>query len=167
VAADPIERFTATAVNLSGFGPPAMGTIEIGIERWSTERERDRLIAVLKEKGSDALMNELQSMPRVGYIRTPTSLAWDIHFARSVKRDDGRQVVIATDRPMSFWEVRNRPRSADYDFMLADLRFDGDGRGVGKLAVAARISVDPRSGVIELENYGFEPVRLTEVRSER
>lgn len=165
-AAEVIERFTATAVNMTGVGRPGAGVIEIGIERWSTQGERDRLIQTLKEKGEDKLLDQLRDMPRVGYIRTPQSLGWDLHFARTVKRDDGsRQVVIATDRPMSFWEASRRPRSADYPFTLIDIRFDPDGKGVGKLAVASKITANSKTGTIEVENFGIEPVRLTEVRA--
>jgi hypothetical protein len=166
-AAAPLETFTATAANLSGVGRPGLGTVDIVIERWSTDGERDRLVAVLKEKGPDALLSALQKMPRVGYIRRPKSIGWDLHFARSVKAEEGRQVVIATDRPMSFWEAANRPRSADYDFTLIDIRFDPDGKGTGKLAVAAKVDYNEKTQTVEVENFGIEPVRLTEVRSRK
>jgi hypothetical protein len=166
-AAAPLETFTATAVNMSGVGRPGAGVVEIVIERWSTDAERDRLVQVLKEKGSDALMSALQKMRRVGYIRTPGRIGWDLHFARDIKRDDGRQVVIATDRPMSFWEASRRPRSADYDFTLVDIRFDADGKGTGKLAVAAKVDYNEKTGTVEIEDFGIEPVRLTEVRSKK
>ena len=165
----PLERLLATSVNMSNVGNTNAGRIEIVIERWSSEHDRDALIATLKDKGSDALLSALQKLPRVGYIRRAGggSIGWDLHFARERKLEDGgRQIVLATDRPMSFWEARNRPRSSDYDFTLADIRFDGDGKGVGKLAVAAKITTNPKTGVIEIENFASEPVRLTEVTSD-
>ena len=164
------ERLLATSVNMSNIGTANAGRIEIVIERWSSDRERDELIATLKEKGSDALLRKLQDMPRVGYIRDANggSIGWDLHFARERKLEDGgRQIILATDRPISAWEAFNRPRSSDYDFTLADIRFDGDGKGVGKLAVAAKITTNPKTGVIEIENFASEPVRLTEVTSTR
>ncbi len=166
----PIERLLATSVNMSTVGRPGAGRIEIVIERWSSERERDALIATLRDKGSDALLKALQKLPRVGYIRRGDgqSIGWDLRFARERKLDDGgRQIVLATDRPISAWEAMNRPRSMDYDFTLADIRFDGDGKGVGKLSVAAKIRVDAKTGAIEIEDFGSEPVRLTEVTSTR
>ena len=165
----PLERLLATSVNMSNVGNTNAGRIEIVIERWSSQRERDDLIATLKEKGGDALLSKLQKLPRVGYIRDANggSIGWDLHFARERKLDDGgRQIVLATDRPISTWEASNRPRSSEYDFTLADIRFDGDGKGVGKLAVAAKITTNPKTGVIEIENFASEPVRLTEVTSD-
>lgn len=170
VKRDAKERLLATSVNMSNIGTANAGRIEIVIERWSSDRERDELITTLKDKGSDALLRKLQDMPRVGYIRDANggSIGWDLHFARERKLEDGgRQIVLATDRPISAWEAFNRPRSSEYDFTLADIRFDGDGKGVGKLAVAAKITTNPKTGVIEIENFASEPVRLTEVTSSR
>jgi hypothetical protein len=168
LAAEPVERFTAVAVNMSGVGRATSGTIEIGIERWSTDAERSRLLASLLEKGPDALYDRLQDTPRVGYIRTPTSLGWDLHYARSVDLPDrARQVVIATDRPIGFWEARGQPRSIDYKFTVIEMRFDPDGKGVGKLAYATKVVVNKETNAIELENFGIEPVRLTDVKSSR
>ena len=164
------ERLVATAVNMSNIGRPNPTRLEFVIERWSSDRERDELIATLKDKGSDALLKELQKLPRVGYVRDANrgTLGWDLHFARERKLEDGgRQIVLATDRPISAWEAFNRPRSADYEFTLADIRFDGDGKGVGKLAVAEKITTNRETGAIEIENFASEPVRLTEVTSTR
>ena len=169
VKRQPIERLSAVTVNMSNVGRPGADRVEIVIERWSSERERDALIATLKDKGPDALLSALQNLPRVGYIRRAGGgLGWDLHFARERKLDDGgRQIVLATDRPISAWEAMNRPRSADYDFTLADIRFDGDGKGVGKLSVAAKIRVNDQTGMVEIEDFGSEPVRMTDVTSER
>ena len=161
-------RLHAFAVDMGGSGRTRSGAIEIAIERWSTDEERDRLRAILVESGADALLSALQKVkPRAGYIRASSTLGWDIHYAREEPiGDGGRRVIIATDRPMSFWELRNQPRSVDYDFTLAELRLSKDGKGEGKLARAAKITWNPRTSTIEIENYGIEPVRLTAVRVE-
>lgn len=163
-----ILRLRAFAVNITGAGRERAGMLEIAIERWSTDEERDRLCAILMESGADALLSALQkAKPRAGYIRTSSSLGWDIHYAREEPvGDGGRRVIIATDRPMRLWELWNQPRSVDYDFMLAEIRLNKDGRGEGKLATAAKISWDAGTNTIEIENYGIEPVWLTEVQVE-
>jgi hypothetical protein len=152
---------------MSGPAPARAGTLEIVIERWSTDQEQQKLSDALIEQGREALLSALQKIkPRAGYVRTSTSLGWDIHFAREQPLGDGRRVIIATDRPMSFWETQNRTRSSDYEFTLAEIRLTKDGKGVGKLATAAKISWNKDTRTVEIEDYDIEPVRLNEVRVE-
>jgi hypothetical protein len=165
-SAKPVERFTAFAVNMTGGGS---GVVQIAIERWSTEAERDMLKKTLVEKGPDALLGTLQKIrPRVGYMRLPNTLGWDLYFARDIRREDGtRQVILATDRPVSFAEARRSTRSLQYDFTLVDIRFDASGKGKGELAAAARVKVNEKTNAIEIENYGARPVDLINVKSEK
>ncbi len=158
-------RMTAFAVNMSGVGRTASGTLQIAIERWSTEEERAALINTLVESGSDKLLDAVQKIkPRAGFIRTSTSLGWDIQFARQTDLEGGgKRIVFVTDRPMSFYEVRNNSRSTDYEFMLCEIHLGPDGKGEGKLVDSAKIIYDKDKKQIEIENYGQQPVRLTQV----
>jgi hypothetical protein len=165
----PILRLRAFTVDLSGTRRARTGTLDIVIERWSTPAELAMLRDVLVEKGEDKLLSTLQKIkPRAGYIRTSTSLGWDIHIAQQTLGSDGRRrISLATDRPMSFWEAVQRPRSADYQFTLAEIRLRPDGKGEGKLVPAAKIDYDKETNTLEIENYDIEPVRLTEVTVEK
>jgi hypothetical protein len=161
----PILRLTAFAVDLGGPTPSRAGTLDVSIERWSAPDEVAKLQAALTEKGQDGLLDALQKMKRVGYVRTPTSVGWPIHFAQQVVGSDGsRRIVFLTDRPMSFWEVVNRPRSADYAFLMGEIRLGPDGKGEGKLVPAGKVEYDGESKTLEIENYSTQPVRLNEVR---
>ena len=65
----PAERFRAFAVNLDSTVAPTGGqTVEIVVDRWSTEAERNRLLSVLLEQGPAKLLDALQDVPRLGYI---------------------------------------------------------------------------------------------------
>ena len=72
--------------------------------------------------------------------------------------------MLATDRYIGFNEARNQPRSIDYPFSLIEIRVDKDGKGQGKMAVATKIDFDKDKKVVQIENYGSEPVRLNEVK---
>src|ERR1700704_2609237 len=90
------ERYTANAINMNR---GAAGQIEIVVNRWSTDADRDRLMSVMMSKGPEKLLDALQDMPRMGYIKTPDSIGWDIHFARKIPgTDGGERVVLLTDR---------------------------------------------------------------------
>jgi len=162
---DTPARFTAAAVDLNR---GAAGTVEFIINRWSGDADRDRLMAVMFDKGPGKLLDALQEMPRMGYIRTPGSIGWDIRFARHMPAPDGgERIVLVTDRRMSFREVANRHRSVDYPFTVIELRLQKNGEGEGKVSLATRIIADKANKVVTLENYDIQPVMLTKVTRER
>jgi hypothetical protein len=161
---------TAFAVNMSNIAPGANASVDIRINSWSTDEERATLITTMLEKGSDALLRELQKQPSRGRFSIPgimgrdplqLRLGHDLRYTRQVPLPDGgRRIVIATDRYISFAEARNQPRSFDYRFTLTEIHVDKDGKGEGKMAVATKINFDKKKNQIELENYASEPVRL-------
>jgi hypothetical protein len=158
------ERYTATAVNMNR---GRSGLIEIVVNRWSTDAERDKLMTVLNEQGASKLLDVLQKMPRVGYFRAPNTVGWDIHFAQQIKGEDGgERVVLLTDRRIGFWEAANRPRSIDYPFTFIELRLNNDGEGEGKMSIATQIIPDAVNNILTLENYDIQPVLLTTVKRE-
>ncbi len=165
IAAKPIERLTAFAVDMSNLAMRTRaGTIDIAISRWSTPEERATLVSALREGGADALLKALQKMKEVGYIRTPQSIGYPLRFAQEIPTPEGgKRIIIATDRYVSFLEATNQPRSIDYPFMLVDIRLGPDGKGTGKLMPLAKVTMNA-DHVVEIENYASEPVRLTEVR---
>ena len=164
----PPFRLTALAVNMSNVGRAGAGAIDIAIDRWSTEQERKDLLTVFFELGPEKLLDALRETTPVGTIRAPGNLGWDLRYAhQAALPDGGTQIVILTDRPVSFWELRNRPRTLDYPFTLIDIRLKADGTGEGKASVATSITFNKNKQLVELENYASEPLRLNNVRVNR
>lgn len=162
-------RFSAVAINMGSPGRAGANQVEIVVNRWSPTAERDRLLAVLFDKGPEKLLDTLVGLPRVGYFRTPNSIGYDIHYAqRTTLPDRGERIVLATDRYISFWEARNQPRSYDYPFTVIELHFGPDGgKGEGKMSIATKIIGDRENHTIVLENYATQPVMLNEVTREK
>lgn len=143
-------------------------TVEMVVTRWSTDAERDRLLTVLSEQGPEELLDALQETPRVGYIRTPDSVGYDLHFARKMPGEDGgERVILATNRYITFWEAANRPRTIDYPFTVIELRLAPNGEGEGKMSLFTKIALDKRNKTLVLEDYGTQPVLLQSVKRER
>ena len=166
LAAKPVEHLTAFAVDMSNMANRTRaGTIDIVINRWSSDEERDALRAALREGGTDSLLKALQKIKEpAGYIRTPSSIGYPVRFARQITTPDGgKRIIVATDRYVSFLEATSQPRTIDYPFMLVDIRLGADGKGTGKLMPLAKVT-ESEDHVVEIENYASEPVRLTEVR---
>jgi hypothetical protein len=161
------ERFVANAISIATPGPVGASLVEIVVDRWSTDAERDQLVKALLDKGPEKLLDTLQKMPRAGYIRTPNSLGYDLRYAGKIPMDEGgEQIVIATDRYITFWEAANRPRTIDYPFTLIEMRLGPDGVGEGKMSLLTKIVYDKKKNQIVLENYASQPVMLTKVRRE-
>ena len=161
-------RMTAFAVNMSTVGRGGANTVEFDIDRWSTDAEREQLITAFNEKGPNGLLSALQRIKRVGYMRLPNTLGYDLHYARKHPGEDGgEQIIILTDRRVGFWEARDQPRTMDYPFTLIEVRVNAKGEGEGKLSEATKITYNKKKNTVELENYASEPVRLQNVRAEK
>ena len=159
------EDFSAGAIDLNGMRATT-GQVDINVDRWSTPAERQKLLAALKESSSEGLLKALQSTKEVGRIHTPDSIGYTLRYAsQHPGKDGGRDIVLVTDRPISFWEAVNRPRSVDYPFTLIQMHINKDGKGEGKLAIATRITSDPDTKEIEIEDYANQPIRLVDVQS--
>jgi hypothetical protein len=157
-------KLLAFAVNLNATHPSrASGFVEISIERWSMDEERSDLLRALAQ-GQDSLLRSLREAPRVGYIRTPDSIGWDLHYAHATPDPNGgTRIFLGTDRRIAFWESFNNTRSLDYPFTLIEIHLDAKGKGEGRLSIATKIIPNTDGKYLTLEDYSAEPVRLQEV----
>lgn len=160
------ERFTAIAVSTGGPRTSSVASrVQLTINRWSTENETSRLMNVLKEVGPEAMLAVLRELEPVGTIQVPGNLSYDLHFAdQAAGEDGGRRIVLATDRPISYWEAINQPRTMNYPFSFIELRVNAQGEGEGKLAIATRVSLSTDGETLEMENYAAQPIQLNQVR---
>ncbi|MEO7270735.1 MAG: hypothetical protein ABIX28_00610 [Vicinamibacterales bacterium] len=162
----PRERFTAVAVNNSTVGRAGATPIDITISQWTSDADRDKLMTVFKEKGEKALLSALQDQKPIGTISTPGSIAYDLRYAREMKTAEGdRRIILATDRPIGFWEASNQPRTVDYPFTLIEMRLGKSGTGEGKLSVATKLTLENNTLVIE--NYANQPVMLNDIKQKK
>jgi hypothetical protein len=67
------ESFTGFAINMNS--GPTSAVVDFTIERWSTDEERNSLLAIIAENPdpTTTLLHALQKLPKVGYIRTPNN----------------------------------------------------------------------------------------------
>jgi hypothetical protein len=166
------------ALNMSNTATGANQTIRINIDRWSTPSQRQHLITTFLEKGGQqGLLKELEKQPELGRFNFPgylgpdpnntMRLGTDIRYARNFAGEDGgRRIVIMTSRVIGFREEVNQPRTTDYPFSIFEMRFDGQGKGQGKMSYATKITFDKKKNNVELENYASEPVRLNNLTLE-
>ena len=175
-AQTPTEKLdiSAFAINMSNIATGTNAVVQINVDSWSSAEEREMLITTMVEKKPDDLLKAIQKLSRKGTFRIPTarppdphhlSLGLPIRYAwQTPLPDGGKRIVLAYDRYIGFAEARDQPRSFDYPITLMEIRVDKDGKGQGKMAVATKIDFDKDKKVVQIENYGSEPVRLNEVK---
>jgi hypothetical protein len=157
------EHFSASYVDVN---TGRTGPVDMSVTRWSTQADREKLVQTLFKKGSDELLDELRGMRSVGRIYSPGSIGYDLRYAEQRPLPDGgREIILATDRPMSFWEIVNAPLSSQYPFTWVQFTMRPDGTGEGKIAVAARIVGEEADDLIEVQDFAIQPVRLQNIRA--
>lgn len=77
----------------------------------------------LFDEGQNALLDLLRDRPSVGRMSAPGNIGYDLRFAMQRTLPDGaREIILATDRPVSYWEIVNQPVSAQYPFTWVQFR---------------------------------------------
>jgi hypothetical protein len=158
-------RLTGAVISAGGIGnPTGTARIEIAVTRWSSPDERAHLTNALVKNGQDELLKELAKAKPVGTIRFNTQLAYDLRYARETPLDEGgTRVFLATDRPMSIWEIWNDPQYSRYPFTLVDLRFPRAGEASGSLLLAARVTADKDGRFVNVENFATQPIPISNI----
>jgi hypothetical protein len=167
-AQDEEESFVAV---LRGRGNIAAGMntrIEIYIERWSEPGERERLLGIMAESGSQALVQALQEVQPVGRVRVGTRTSWPLSYSNQIVNADGsRTIRLATDRPISGLEALNSSSTMKHAFSLFEMQLDANGEGSGTVVAGARITINAEARTFGIESYDSAPLELVSIRPGR
>lgn len=155
------DRYTGVAVLQAPGVDIQTAPIDITVDRWTTDEERDKLFDALTQ-GSDKMLTALQNLPRVGTFKAQgAGVPYELHFARHTPSSDGSEhMTLITDRNIDFNQVANFPDAVDFRFTVMELQIGKDGKGNGRMSVATKISLDKANNTIVLENYSDHPILL-------
>jgi len=163
-----IESYKANAImQTAGAGSMA----EINIYRWSSDEERAELLEAIKKATADPRTNSrevakaLRGQTKAGYAFMGGKQGYPLRYAKSFDMGDGkRQIILATDRPVSFGEVYQQTQLGDFDVTLLILNLDKDGKGEGVLSMGTEVKWNDKKGKIEMTNVSSQPIKLGDVR---
>jgi hypothetical protein len=102
-----------------------------------------------------------------GRIAVVGSTGTQIAIAR--KRTQGADTIITiiTPRILPFAELYHNGRSTDYSFGYLQVKLDSEGKGSGQIMAAAKIRFDKKSGQYQIESFGNQYIKATNVRPSR
>jgi len=160
------EAYTGVAIGTGGtFGGRSV-SFDFRITSYTTDQEVQNFAQLVKEKGQGALRSALEKEDK-GRINLVGTTGNQIAVAR--KRQEGEKTIITivTARQMSFGELYNSGRSVDYPFGFLQVTLDATGKGTGQIMAAAKIRFNKKTGQHEIESFGNQYIKATNVRPNR
>ena len=165
-----IDRDTtivATAHIKSVSGGDESVPVRIAVDHFSTEQDRESLLAALRKGGTTAARDLLAGRDRIGSVHVG-SIDTPIKYVSERTTADGLLIIAVTGSPITFLDAHlpGAPSTAGYEVGFALLEVMTNGPGHGELVLAAKLEVDAQ-GAIVTDEYGPEVVRLVDVRRKK
>jgi len=157
------EAYSDVAVGTGGSVGGKTVQFDFRIKEYTTEEEVQKFAQLVKEKGTDTLRRALEKEDK-GRINAVGSTGNQIAVARKRQQGPDTIITIVTARIMPFGELYNNGRSTDYPFGFLQVKLNAKGEGAGQIMAAAKIRFDKKKGKYEIESYGDQYIKATNVR---
>ena len=181
VAQDDVEvNYKARAISALAIERAASDTLDIRVERWSTDAERDALVKILETQGNHAVAAALVDQAETGFARfdprggrgpgrDPRKSV--LRYAREIERDDTKEVIMITNVYIGFGsnaQGADGAKLAEYPLSFILLKFhkgdDGEWqKGVGRLFVGAKVRFDHLGNKFTIDEFPTDPVYLKDI----
>jgi len=159
----PPEAYSGVAMGTGGSVGGKSMQFDFRITQYTTDQEVQSLAQLVKEKGTDALRRALEKEDK-GRIAVVGSTGNQIAVARKRQEGSNTIITIVTARTMPFIELYNNGRTTDYPFGYLQVKLDANGQGTGQIMAAARIRFDKKKGEYQIESFGNQYIKATNVR---
>jgi hypothetical protein len=158
--ATPME-WVAAMVNLESGGT---AWVTLHANGFSSPDVVKALQDMLKDKGQDVVVTELNAMPATGYIRTSATLAYDLPVIRYIPTATGYRIVGVCAREIGpVGMARQGVVTRDYPLGVVILNVNKDGKSEGQILPAVKARFD-KEGKFEPDTYGTQPIRLFNIK---
>jgi len=127
-------------------------SIKVTIYEFSTEEDRQILIAAYKKGQNQGLVNALTKMKAVGRIAITGTIGYDLSFIRLISTPTGRKIRFVTNRALRFGEVYANSQTTAYNLTAGEIEIndsDKDKSG-GVLYPAAQLVIN-KEGQLEFQ----------------
>jgi len=131
-----------------------MVNVNIYIEEYSTQDDRNTLIEAFKARRQEGLVDALQKMKTKGRVRFASGgVGNDVKYIIELPSENGRRLRLITDRWLLFSELYNSTRSAEYSVGAIELNLSADGKGTGTVLPACKLTVNKKNKEVEVETF--------------
>jgi hypothetical protein len=157
------EAYSGTAIGTGGSVGGKTIQFNFRITQYTTDEEVQNFAQLVKDKGTDGLRRALEKEDK-GRINAVGSTGNQIAVARKRQEGSDTIVTIVTARTMPFMELYNNGRTTDYPFGYLQVKLDANGQGTGQIMAAARIRFDKKKGEYQIESFGNQYIKATNIR---
>ena len=157
------EAYSGTAMGTGGSVGGKTIQFDFRITQYTTDEEVQNFAQLVKDKGTDGLRRALEKEDK-GRINVVGSTGNQIAVARKRQQGSETIITIVTARTMPFLELYNGGRTTDYPFGYLQVKLDANGQGAGQIMAAARIRFDKKKGEYQIESFGNQYIKATNIR---
>jgi len=158
------ETFRASARVTNQAGLSGAAYVDIHIDKYSADKDRDAMLATFKSGGYPALVDALRKAPQVGTVKVGTD-TFVVRWAREQRSGENKRTIsVVTDKPMLFvggGNVNAKPREG-YDLAIIQFDIDDAGVGQGTMAAAAKVKPGGPNG-LQVDDYADQPIKLVNI----
>ena len=102
-----IEQYEANALAIDGPAGSKSSVIHFNIYKWSSDEDREEVQDAIQEATENkrayrAVPEALRKLGKAGYMFLAGGQGWPIRYAREFNVDGKREILLATDRPVTF-----------------------------------------------------------------
>lgn len=159
----PTEAYSGVAMGTGGSVGGKTIQFDFRITQYTTDEEVQNFAQLVKDKGTDTLRRALEKEDK-GRINVVGSTGNQIAVARKRQQGSDTIITIVTARTMPFMELYNNGRSTDYPFGFLQVTLNAKGEGTGKIMAAAKIRFDKKKGQYQIESFGNQYIKATNIR---
>lgn len=130
----------------------AIVNVKVIINRFSTDQERQQLVAAFKQGQSEGLVSALSKMEPVGRIAITGTVGYDLAYIRLIRTPTGRRIRFATNRLIRFGEAYANTQSQAFDLTAGefDLNDADKDKSTGVLFPASQLIIN-KKGELQFE----------------
>ena len=130
----------------------AVVNVKVTINRFSTDEERQTLVAAFKKGQSPGLVDALSKMDPVGRIAITGTVGYDLAYIRLIRTPTGRKIRFATNRLIRFGEAYYNTQSKAYDLTAGEFDLDNadKNKSTGILFPASQLIIN-KKGELQFE----------------
>lgn len=98
--------------------------VKVIINRFSTDEDRQVLVAAFQKGQSPGLVDALSKMKPAGRIAITGTLGYDLAYIRLIRTPTGRRIRFATNRLIRFGEAYHNTQSKAFDLTAGEIDLD-------------------------------------------